>query len=155
MKKIIYIILFFAILSINCKVNRTPDSSGEIQPLCEILSAPNDYFGRSITTAGIVLGYHEFIVYDPACLEESKVAKLVLSYEQRASIVERTREIRETYVSPIIKSNVYAKIRFRGRVEQNLEGEARLNEHVPSLQFYVDEILDINAVEGEILPPNN
>jgi hypothetical protein len=96
---------------------------------CELIQNPDRYYSKTIRVRGVLLGYHELALYDPACKGVDKYIRADFDSASRRKLVKGIADLNGAGSK---EGNFWAEVVLAGRLEK--VNEADVNENKPESQ---------------------
>jgi hypothetical protein len=96
--------------------NQNSRESAKIQTVdvCEITSRPGQYEARMVRVRGALVGFHDLVLYEPACKSPNNYIRLDLNQESRVKLVELANRFED---KGLREGNFSLNAELVGRVE--------------------------------------
>lgn len=92
-------------------VNSAPDQIA----YCDLVSNPDRYDMKLIRVQGILIGYHELILYSPSCMDKNQITRAEFDIETRQQL---TRAINSLNGAGFHKGNFWVQAVLTGQFEK-------------------------------------
>lgn len=153
-KKTLCFIFLVLLVFVNCSnFEENIDNRVENVKFCDLFNNINDYKFKTVETKAIMLGFHDFILYDENCFDAEHTVSLEFSKISRQQLI----QIAETLGEKIYYNhNLYGQIKFIGKLSENENSGSNI-ESDPHKQefpykFTVIEVKELSPLEKKILP---
>lgn len=116
--------------------------------ICDVIRNEDQHVNKVVHVRGILIGFHELLLYDPDCKREGNYTRVDLDSSARARLVALASNANQAVLR---KGNFFLQVVLSGRLERVQAAATSQSEldHEPSAQRYVQSSFRLTDVAVE------